>query len=222
LRRPSSWLDTPCARLEATISDGNVVLRGFAQERSDLSRLRHAILSIPGVQDVISETRQIAGALCPPIDFYKPFMATNQSLSRGLLIRTKNGTGSYTEGQKLVVDFTAPDYRSHIYVDYFTLDGYVVHLLPQRTTTENLVSARGSGTLGAQGAPRQWTIAPPFGTEVLMVMATPEPIFADVRDEVEAQKDYLPALERNLGRMLERIDRRQVTADLFFITTRPR
>jgi serine/threonine protein kinase len=215
-------INMPCARLEATISNGDVQLRGYAQARSDLSRLRHAILSIPGVQDVRSEIREIADALCPPIDFFRPYMATNETLSRGLSIRAKNGTGDYKEGQKLVVDFTGPDYQSHIYVDYFTLDGYVVHLLPQRSTLENRIAARGSGTLGAEGSPRQWTIAPPFGTEALMVLATPQSIFDAVREEVEKQEDYLPALRQQLENMTARVDRNRITADVFFITTRKR
>jgi hypothetical protein len=203
------------------MSAGTVSLSGYARAQSDLSRLRHKLLSIPGVKDVESHTNQIDKNLCAPIDFFSPYAETNRDAVRGLTIRTKNDAGEFVEGDKLVVNLAAPDYDSYIYVDYFALDGSVIHLLPQADRPRNLVPPGQSITLGDITSVKQWTIAPPFGTEFLVVLATPEPIFESVRNEVERQDEYLQALGRNLDRIAVPENDEKIIADMFFITTKP-
>ena len=214
-------IDVPCARIEARMSAGTVRLSGYARADSDLSRLRQAILSIPGVKNVDSRMNQIGKNLCAPIDFYSPYIETDRDVVRGLTIRTKNDSGEFVEGDKLVVNITTPDYDSYIYVDYFALDGSVVHLRPQGNRPQNLVPTGQSITLGDINSAKQWTIAPPFGTEFLVVLATPKLIFESVRNEVEGQDEYLRELGWKLDRMAVPANNEKIIADIFFITTKP-
>ena len=197
-------IDVPCARIEARMSAGTVRLSGYARADSDLARLRQALLSIPGVKDVDSRTNQINKSLCAPIDFFSPYIESDRDVVRGLTIRTKNDSGEFVEGDKLVVNITTPDYDSYIYVDYFALDGSVVHLRPQANRPQNLVPTGQSITLGDINSAKQWTIAPTFGTEFLVVLATPKLIFESVRNEVEGQDEYLRELGWKLDRMAVR------------------
>ncbi len=213
--------EVPCARIKASINDGTVDLRGYARAGSDLSRLNHALLSIPGIRKVSNFTRQISDTLCPPIDFFVSYLSTNHGSTRGPSIRAHKEDGRYVEGESLIFNLTAPDYKSYIYVDYFTLDGGVVHLLPKAGATINTVPANRSQTLGEPGSTKQWIIAPPFGIEILMVLASPMPIFWSRRSEVERQEDYLPALQRNLKRIMDGLGSSRITADFVFITTNP-
>jgi hypothetical protein len=215
-------IDVPCARIEASIGDGTVDLRGYARQGSDLSRLKHALLSIPGVKRVSNSTRQITDTLCRPIDLFAAYMATNGDSPRGPSIRANQEDGRYREGDKLVVSLTAPEHDSYVYVDYFSLGGNVIHLLPRAGAPTNLVPADRSLTLGHPGSTKQWVIGPPFGTDVIIVLASPVAVFSSMRREVERQEDYLPALQRNLDRIFDRLGSGRITADIFFITTSSR
>ena len=213
-------INVPCARIEARVSAGTVRLSGYARARSDLSRLRQALLSIPGVNDVEIRTNQIEKNLCAPIDFFSPYTETDRNVARGLTIRTKNDSGEFVEGDKLIVNLTAPNYDSYIYVDYFALDGSVIHLRPQTDRQQNLVPKDKSITLGDIDSAKQWTIAPPFGTEFLVVLAASKPVFESVRDEVERQDEYLQALGRNLDRITVPVNNKKIVADILFIATK--
>ena len=213
--------EVPCARIKASINDGTVDLRGYARAGSDLSRLHHALLSIPGIRQVSNFTHQINDTLCPPIDFFASYLSTNHGSTGGPSIRAHTEDGRYVEGEPLIFNITAPDYKSYIYVDYFTLDGGVVHLLPQAGVPIDTVPANLSQTLGGPGSTKQWVIGPPFGIEILMVLASPMPIFWSMRDEIEPQGEYLPALQHNLKQIIDGLGRGQITADFVFITTNP-
>jgi hypothetical protein len=118
-----------------------------------------------------------------------------------------------------MVDVSTPDYQSYVSVDYFVLDGQVVHLLPNAAARENLAPPRYTATIGSLG---NWVIGPPFGTEMLVLIATPMPLFDTVRPDAEPGPAYLRALEERLAK----IDRARgpgvIAVDFLQIATHPR
>jgi eukaryotic-like serine/threonine-protein kinase len=86
------------------------------------------------------------------------------------------------------------DHDSFLYVDYFLLDGSVVHLFPL-TASQRKPQRAGAGiTLGQAGggSTREWQVSSPFGSEMLVAVAAQEPLFAAPRPETDTSKDYLP------------------------------
>ena len=92
----------------------------------------------------------------------------------------------FIEGEPLVLDVAAPLYRSYLYVDYHFHDGYVVHLLPDQRSGPVRLDAGEWLSLGEDG---EWVVSPPFGEELIAVIASPVPLFADVRQGHESDDE---------------------------------
>jgi hypothetical protein len=57
---------------------------------------------------------------------------------------------------------------------------------------------------------------------MVVIMATPEPLFDAMRKEYESQKDYLPALKKRLAQIAEKEGEDKVAADILLIRTKER
>lgn len=63
---------------------------------------------------------------------------------------------------------------------------------------------------------RTWTVCPPFGQELITVIASPTPLELLAPEEVQAAQDYLPLLRRTLE--AQRGNPKLVAAYLFMQT----
>jgi hypothetical protein len=97
------------------------------------------------------------------------------------------------------------------------LDGGVVHLLPNLRARENLAPAHYTATVGSLG---NWVIGKPFGNEILVMLATPVPLFDALRPESEQGADYLRALDRQLAQISKTRGQGAVAVDFLQISTR--
>ena len=82
----------------------------------------------------------------------------------------RGGSTVYSAGERLVVHVVAES-TAYLQVDYYQADGQVVHLLPNPLDT-NLVVAGQTFSLGQPESSFQFNITPPFGAEMLMVIAS--------------------------------------------------
>ena len=205
--------------LEATAKDGTVSIRGYAKSMSDVSRLRNQLMLRDDVTEVDAKVRSISENDCKMIGFFDPYVTANRDSGFGLSIATRNPEGEFVEKERLVVDLQSPSYESYVYVDYFALDGSVVHLFPNPKMRQNRIRAGATLTLGEAGSAKQWAIERPFGTEMIVVLASPVPLFDSPRPEFENRLDYLSALGRGLQRAA-RGGGGRVTGAYAFITTR--
>jgi hypothetical protein len=100
-------------------------------------------------------------------------------------------------GEQLLVRITA-ETDAYLQVDYYQADGQVVHLLPNPLDS-NQVHAGHAFILGKPESSFQLTISPPFGVEMLMVLASQRP-FNLQRDvsSTEPAPVYLARLAKNL------------------------
>jgi Domain of unknown function (DUF4384) len=96
----------------------------------------------------------------------------------------------YVEGEKLSVH-VAPETNAHLQVDYFQSDGTVVHLLPN-PAHNNFVEGGKTFVIGKVGGGYEFVVTPPFGVELLTVIASQEPLEADPeRPIIEPAGDYI-------------------------------
>jgi general secretion pathway protein A len=109
----------------------------------------------------------------------------------------EQGKRVYRPGERLVVHVAA-ETAAYLQVDYYQADGQVVHLLPNPLETNRLVPGQ-TLSLGEPGSSFQFTIMPPFGAEMLMVVASQQP-FAPSGEtpNIESAAAYIPRLRQNL------------------------
>jgi predicted component of type VI protein secretion system len=193
-----------CADLGAEIAaDGTVTLTGFVSRGDDLARLHREISSTPQVARVDSRATVEPWPFC--------------EVSKLLRVQTAGGAGApqleashadhvYREGDALIVSATAPDSADgFLYVDFFDTDGKVVHMLPTALRPNNRVTANERVTLGVEPgkagrSDRVYIISPPFGTGLVVALASQRPLFAEPRPEQEDAGGYLAALAGALVR----------------------
>ncbi|WP_448205022.1 DUF4384 domain-containing protein [Azospirillum sp. sgz302134] len=208
--------DLPCGMIDVAFQDGSVTVTGTAAGGDGLRSRIKAIVQ-DHVQDwpVVDLVRFAAPALCEPLSLLSPLRVANRSASGSVSIHLSTPDDPIRGGQDLVLDVVGPDFPAHLQVDYYTTDGNVVHLLPNPLEPSAWVEPRAVRRLGDRKAGgRFWSIGPPFGSELVVVVASASPLFPTPRPEAEAAAAYLPELKRAL-------DTAGVTAlaDARFITT---
>jgi hypothetical protein len=209
----------PCAALETSVTDGVVRLRGYVSQRLDIKDLKRELLGLPGAREISTDLRQVSEEKCRVLDVYAPYWTINHHKEEGTSIRTANETAEFSEGDPLIVKITTPPYDTYVNIDYYSLDGRVVHMLPSPGAQGNQAPANYSATLGDLG---EWIIAEPFGTEMVTVLVTPRPLFTSSRDEHESGSEYLAAVEAQLALMAKESGKDRLTADFVLISTKPK
>ena len=208
-----------CAALDATVNNGTVNVHGYASQRLDMKRLERELLALPGAKKVAADVTPVSDEKCAVMDLYEPYWRVNKDAGDATTIRTRSEHGELTEGDPLVVKITTPPYESFVNLDYYSLDGGVVHMVPGPSIKDNQAPPSYAATIGDLG---EWIIAKPFGTEFVVVLATPKPLFDQPRKEVEKGADYLVALRDRLDQMGKESGREHITADFVMINTKPR
>lgn len=211
--------DVPCSALVATASERLVNVNGFATQGIELAGAQQLVSGLQGVGQVNMEVTTVDRSYCRLLEFYAPYWKVNLVQKLGTAIATPNPGNVFVEGDPLRLDVTAPLYRSYLYVDYYFHDGYVVHLLPDQRSGPVRLNA---GELSSLGEGGEWVVSPPFGQEMIAVIASPVPMFADIRQGHESDGDYLAALDERLKADSTGTEGRPVTADFLFITTKAR
>ncbi len=103
----------------------------------------------------------------------------------------------YLEGENLVL-YVRSETSAFLRIDYYQADGQIVHLLPH-PLVDNQVQAGQPFTLGGNSHAFQFTVAPPFGMEMLTVVASQNPI--DLKAETatgELNDPYIEHLSHQL------------------------
>jgi len=208
-----------CAALTASVSVGTVHVNGYVSQRFDVQGLESELLALPGAKRVSTTVTPVSDEKCAVLDLYEPYWRVNHATGEATTIRTRKAGGELTEGDPLVVKITTPPYESYVNLDYYSLDGGVVHMVPGPRVEANQAPPSYSATIGDLG---EWVIAEPFGTEMVVVLNTPQPLFDTPRKEVEKGSDYLPVLRGRLKQLGQGSGLKHITAEFVMIQTRPR
>jgi predicted Ser/Thr protein kinase len=208
-----------CAALDASVKDGIVKVRGYVSERFGVKALESALLALPGAKKVATQVTPVSDEKCAVLDLYAPYWRANNAAGEGTTVRTQNEHGDFREGDPLVVKITTPPYESYVSLDYYSLDGGVLHMVPGPRIKANEAPPNYTATIGDLG---EWIIAKPFGTEMVAVLNTPKPLFDRPREEAETGAAYLAALRKRLEQLGKESGRDKITADFVLIKTKPR
>ncbi|MBB5497681.1 serine/threonine protein kinase [Paraburkholderia sp. MM5384-R2] len=210
----------PCSALSGAVQDHALTVRGFLSQRYGAAHLKETLAALPGVDTVSLDVRPLADDKCDFVKTLAPFLVRNWQAGRVASLQMRPPSGFLTENDSLVVDLKAPPFDSFATVDYYQLDGHVVHMVPSRLWPDNQMQANGGPyTIGSNAG--DWTISKPFGSEMVVLMVTPVPLFDKLRPESEARADYLRALETRLKQIGGQYGQDRLLADFAPITTKP-
>jgi hypothetical protein len=209
----------PCSALAASVEGHAVKVHGFVPQANGIAALKDRLNALPGVSTLNVDVTPLAADKCDVIQFFAPYWTRNWQAGHPAALRVKAPEGQLVEGEPLVVSVATPGYDSYVNIDYYQLDGSVVHMVPSPRAPDNQAPPNYAATVGSAG---DWVIAKPFGTELVVLLITPAPLFSAVRPESEARADYLRALDTRLGQIAGKYGTERIVADVAEINSRAR
>jgi serine/threonine protein kinase len=207
----------PCSALSASVRDSALQVQGYFPKSIGLTRLKETLSAIPGVKTLNVDAQQVDDDKCGPISMFAPYWTSSRQAGAAPSIRTKAPKAELTEGSSLIVDITTPGYESYVNVDYYSFDGSVVHMVPSRRARNNQAPPNYSATIGGLG---NWVVAKPFGTDLIVLLVTPVPLFDGVRPEQEPTPEYLRAVDKQLRHIANKHGSDKIAVDFIQITTK--
>ncbi|WP_439579551.1 protein kinase domain-containing protein [Elioraea sp.] len=191
-----------CSLVAGTIEGTDRVrLTGFAEAGGGESalRLRVASAGVPW-ENIDWRVRGFEGPYCDALDLLRPVADVFGEPPSGLSVALAGDRRRLVLGDLLTVRVGMPRFPAYLRVSYFTHDGEVVHLHPNSGDGARSFAPGARVSLGdpAEGGPR-WEIGPPYGTEMIVALASERPLFESAREDFERSEAYLAALRERLG-----------------------
>lgn len=209
----------PCSALTKSADGSGTLVQGYLAEDANLAQLKERLGAADGVNNLKLNVRQVNRDFCPVISALAPYWRSNQETGRATSIYTKGNNEQLIEGDSLIVNITTPGYDSYVNIDYYVLDGSVVHLVPSPRAKANQAPANYTATIGSPGS---WVVSKPFGSELIALLITPVPLFDNIRPEHESRAAYLQALEKQLKEIAAKYGPERLSADFVQLTTSPK
>src|SRR5215468_9163236 len=172
-----------CADISVEVDRCVVKLQGRIESEENRARLRSVVQNIRGTTYVNDALIRIVEApFCEVLDILEPVQKHAETHDFGLKVRLVNKESKkspvYVQGENLIIEVTTPaQFESFVYVDYYSTDGQVQHLFPNLQEPLNFLPPRSVYTVGQpDGQHAVWTPRPPFGRELIAVIATKQPL----------------------------------------------
>jgi hypothetical protein len=221
-------LDLACGRVAATFTpdDGTVVLSGHLRSAQDRAAFVARLSTLAGVRRVADGDLHVVGEpYCRVLGFLGgPGLTRSEDQRHDVAAigqPAQAGVVHIRAGRPLELQLGGPDFPSFVYVDYFTADGRVYHLLPTPGSKENRLGADERLALGGRnGRGLKATIGPPFGLDMVVAVAATRPVFAQSRPVVEDAAVYLAEFEAALA-AARRDEGLRIEYSYFLIRTTP-
>lgn len=208
-----------CSALLPAVSGNTLQVRGYIQGSYGVTKLKEVLGAIPGVQTLNLDVRQVGDEKCGVLNLFAGYWVRNQATGGAVTVRTKPARTELLEGDYLVLDVTTPAYDSYVNVDYFSFDGSVLHMVPSPRARANQAPPNHAATIGSGG---NWVVAKPFGTDLIVLLVTPAPLFNAMRPEAESAGDYLHAVDKQLKQIAAKHGRDKILVDFLQVTTKGR
>lgn len=185
-----------CARLDGKIGVDRVVrVRGFLGAADDLAKLRSEFAAMPGVRRVETGVTVYPWPQC---EVYLNF-AEVLTVKRGLSATLRGASArAFAGGDSLSIDVVTPAYPSYLYVTYLQAGGDATNLYWPQGRFPKALPPNTKVTLGGgAGGEPVYRIAPPFGDEMVVIVASASPLFADELPDTSTDRDYLTSFRKS-------------------------
>ncbi len=177
-----------CGEVQGQLHSGNqVTLTGFAGSQRDLDPIERALK-----QKGATVTRQVALRPWPQcevlVNLREPL-----GQSRGLKVSVAGATAAdLARGETIRIEVTTPNTPSYLYLTYVQADGHAVHLTRPQGRQSAPLPANTRLVFGDGQAGRdRYKVGPPYGPEVVVAIATSQPLFDAELPAKQIERDYL-------------------------------
>jgi serine/threonine protein kinase len=192
-----------CASLHnGKTADGAELISGTVANAQDQATL----LAVAGRLPVDARPQIHVDIVPPPVcrslDAFDKLQADGQVARGGIEIRLTRGGRTLHEGDPIAVEVKSlRDYPVNLRIDYFTLGGEVLHMWPNaELPNARLAAGQTLEFLHSGHGDQVWQVGgAPFGTELITVTATPQPLdLGAAQPPVEPAGGYLLNLKNAL------------------------
>jgi hypothetical protein len=205
-----------CAAVDANFgNDDSLRLTGFVASEEDRGRLEESLGRISGLGAVGTGDLEVAPwPACELLQVLAPYSGPGTSSDPGLELTTTGGDTSLHEGEMLSLDIFLPRSARYLYLGFAQHDGRIGYIatMPVRKWVEDT---------GAIRFETGFRIAPPFGREMIVAVASAKPLFDQPRPGYEPAADYIAALRQRLRLLEEQGPAGSVATSHLFLTTEP-
>jgi serine/threonine-protein kinase len=199
-----------CTLASADMQDAShIVLDGIAGSGAPETALHRAANEAAGALNLSWGVRSFSGPYCDALNVIRPAGAGRFGMAlKGNAVRLR-------KNDNIVMQFTMPDFPAYLQIDYFASDGSLTHLVADDGARVSIMTSSGWKVMGPSrsyragatvsvGEPNtksrdgSWQVDEPFGTDMIMAIASEAPLFTAPRSIDETAAAYLPALQSAL------------------------
>jgi serine/threonine-protein kinase len=174
----------PCTLLSG---DGSsFAISGIAGAGAPQAALTAALASLPSGNAPATNIQTIDGPYCDALDAVRPYHPLFAPAGSTLVLGLAGGKTTLHDGDLITIDQTTPGFVTNVETDYFSNDGSVFHL-PSTMSAGQTSLTQPIGSVSA-----------PYGTDMIVSIASSTPLFTTPRPQDESASDYLPALRTAL------------------------
>jgi serine/threonine-protein kinase len=175
----------PCTLLNAT--DGPPPhLSGVATDGVGRAALAKALAAAPPDAVPTDAVAIVQGGYCNTLDAIRPYHSLAADPAATLTIGLAGGKTDLVENQMITIVGTLPGFATNLEIDYFSSDGTVDHFASNRAANAPLILPIGQ-------------VGPPYGTDLIVAIASSRPLFPAPAQQAQTRPLYLPALRRALA-----------------------
>jgi hypothetical protein len=195
-------------------SNGKLLINGSVLTE-DLEPIHKQLATLLAQTPYENEITALNRPFCEVVNFITPFYQSNIRNDTIIKIAPYQHTTQYKEGEIIQFEINTADYPVYLYADYFASDGAILHLYPISTKELEPITKQAQFIIGAGSL--KFEVTPPFGTDLITLIASPIPLFNSIQNDSRTVNDYL----NNLSKELVNIKPGLVNADYIFISTGP-
>jgi len=210
-QRIAQWASTrSCALLGGDVgANGSAALSGLAGSPV-LNELRQGLAGFASAARIDWKVSEMDKVFCPALDALRPLVPRfGDTAASRLGLEMADGKTRLHDGENVRARLSMPEFASELRVDYIAHDGMVQHLYPQVADPGNKIvtdppRAYASGETLELGHP-SWVIGEPYGTDMIIAVASSEPLFdRQRRGNAESADIYLRDLQAALDAARQR------------------
>jgi hypothetical protein len=209
-----------CSLVSGTVTADRVTVRGVVGRGAPERALRDSVTSIAGAIPRDWRVNSFDAPFCSALDALRP--AAQPFGSGGVLqIALANNATRLRDGELVTVALTAPDFPAYVMVSFLVHDGTLMHLHPTPTDPARVIPPGSTLRLGdpSIGGPA-WAVGPPYGSDMIIAIASSAPLFDRPRPDDEDTAAYLRDLRAAIAAARQRGVR--LAADAWVLETAPR